>query len=84
MICSSLRADKWIAKLDWEGLPEFENTNRVPLYTPSGLKDRNTAAFYKAYRNLELYYILKAGHMVPSDNGEMALEMVKRIIDQDI
>ena len=38
---------------------------------------------YKAYMNLELYYILLAGHMVPSDNGEMALEMVERIINQD-
>lgn len=84
MICDTLGAEKWITKLDWDGLAEFKNTNRVPLYPPSGMKDRNTGAFYKAYRNLELYYIMKAGHMVPTDNGEMALEMVKRIIDQDI
>lgn len=83
MICDTLGAEEWIAKLDWDGLPTFKNTNRVPLYTPSGLKNRNTAAFYKAYKNLELYYIMKAGHMVPSDNGEMALEMVKRVINQD-
>ena len=83
MICDTLGAEEWIAKLDWDGLPAFKNTNRVPLYTPSGLKNRNTAAFYKAYKNLELYYIMKAGHMVPSDNGEMALEMVKRVINQD-
>ena len=83
MICGTLGADKWIAKLSWKGLTEFQNTNRVPLYPPSGLKDRQTGAFYKAYRNLELYYIMKAGHMVPADNGEMALEMVKRITNQD-
>ena len=80
MICGTQGAERWIAKLDWDGLPEFQSTNRVPLYPPSGLKDKNTGAFYKAYKNLELYYIMKAGHMVPSDNGEMALEMVKRII----
>lgn len=80
MICGTQGAEKWIAKLDWDGLPEFQNTNRVPLYPPSGLKDKNTGAFYKAYKNLELYYIMKAGHMVPSDNGEMALEMVKQVI----
>ena len=83
MICDTLGAEMWIAKLDWDGLPEFKNTSRVPLYAPSGLKVRNTGAFYKAYKNLELYYILKAGHMVPADNGEMALEMVKRIINQE-
>lgn len=83
MICDTQGAEKWIAKLDWDGLPAYQNTNRVPLYPPSGMKDKDTGAFYKAYRNLELYYIMKAGHMVPSDNGEMALEMVKRIIGQD-
>ena len=80
MICDTPGAEKWMAKLNWEGLQEFLNTSRFPLYTPSGLKDRDTAAFYKADKNLELYYIMKAGHMVPSDNGEMALYMVKRII----
>ena len=80
MICDTQGAEKWIAKLDWDGLADFQNTNRMPLYPPSGLKDKNTGAFYKAHKNLELYYIMKAGHMVPSDNGEMALEMVKRII----
>ena len=84
MICDTLGAEKWIAKLDWDGLAAFQATGRVPLYTPSGFKNRNTEAFYKAYMNLELYYIMKAGHMVPSDNGEMALEMVKRVIGQDL
>ena len=83
LICGTLGADRWIAKLDWDGLPDFQNTTRMPLYPPSGLKERKTGAFYKAYRNLELYYIMKAGHMVPADNGEMALEMVKRITNQD-
>ena len=83
MICDTIGAEDWIAKLDWDGLPAFKATSRVPLYTPSGFKSRDTAAFYKAYMNLELYYIMKAGHMVPSDNGEMALEMVKRVIGQD-
>ena len=83
LICGTLGADRWISKLDWDGLRGFQNTTRVPLYPPSGLKERKTGAFYKAFRNLELYYIMKAGHMVPADNGEMALEMVKRITNQD-
>lgn len=80
VICNTIGAEAWIANLQWDGLASFQKTDRVPLYPPSGMKDKETGAFYKAYKNLELYYIMKAGHMVPSDNGEMALEMVKRII----
>lgn len=80
MICDTLGAEKWIEKLDWEYLPQFLQTPRVPLYPPSGVKTKNTGAFLKRYGSLELYYILKAGHMVPADAGEMALEMVSRVI----
>ncbi|KAK7111493.1 hypothetical protein V1264_011115 [Littorina saxatilis] len=37
-------------------------------------------AFVKVAKNFEYYYILAAGHMVPSDNGPAALMMLKRIV----
>jgi serine carboxypeptidase 1 len=80
VICDTPGAEQWIKKLNWEYLPEFLKSPRVTLYPPSGIKSKNTGAFLKKYSTLELYYILKAGHMVPSDAGEMALEMVKRVI----
>lgn len=82
MICDTPGAEEWIKKIKWSFLPDFLKSPRVPLYPPSGVKTRNTGAFLKKYSTLELYYILKAGHMVPSDAGEMALEMVKRVISE--
>lgn len=80
MICGTLGAESWIAKLDWDGLSEFLNSSRKPLYAPSKLVKKETGAFLKRYKNFELYYILNAGHMVPIDAPEMALEMLRMIL----
>lgn len=80
MICGTLGAEFWITKLDWDGLPQFLNSSRKPLYAPSKLAMKETGAFLKSYKNFELYYILNAGHMVPIDAPEMALEMIRNIV----
>ena len=82
MICSTTGAERWMKKLEWDGLRSFLEAERRALYPPSGVQTKNTGAFVKAYRNLHMYYILKAGHMVPADAGEMALEMVKLVTEQ--
>lgn len=80
MICGTLGAESWIAKLDWSGLLQFLNSSREPLYAPSKLAKKQTGAFVKSYKNFELYYILNAGHMVPINAPEMALEMLRNIL----
>lgn len=80
MICGTLGAESWIAKLNWDGLSQFLNSSRKPLYAPSKLAKKETGAFLKSYKNFELYYILNAGHMVPIDAPEMALEMLRMIL----
>lgn len=80
LICGTTGAEAWVQKLKWSGLNEFDDLPRKPLYTPAGAQKKETAAFLKSYQNVEFYYILKAGHMVPTDAPEMALEMLKRII----
>lgn len=82
MICGTLGAESWIKKLKWDGLSEFLNSSRIPLYAPSKLAKKQTGAFLKAHENFYLYYILDAGHMVPIDAPEMALEMLKKILYQ--
>ena len=79
MICDTPGAEKWIQKLKWEGLNNFWNTPRKPIYL-SG-EEGKTQAFLKTYDNFSLYYIMNAGHMVPADNGEMALLMVDQILN---
>lgn len=80
MICGVLGAEQWINKLSWDDLPQFLNSSRKPLYAPSKLEKKETGAFLKSYKNFELYYILSAGHMVPIDAPEMALEMLKNLL----
>merc|ERR1712226_34823 len=77
MICDSPAAETWIKKLYWPHLGSFLASPRKALYVGG---DRNTQGFVKTYDNFSLYYIMKAGHMVPLDNGPMALEMVHRIL----
>ena len=80
MICGTLGAESWISKLHWDSLSQFLNSSRKPLYAPSKLATKETGAFLKSYKNFELYYILNAGHMVPIDAPEMALEMLRMIL----
>ena len=81
MICDTAGAELWLKKLNWSGLSNYFRTSRRPLYLP-GDKTKNTAAFLKEFENLKMYYIMKAGHMVPADQGEMALHMVMQVINK--
>ena len=40
------------------------SAKRVPLYPPSGKAKKSTGAFHQAYKNLQFFWIMKAGHMV--------------------
>lgn len=81
LIVDVLGTLQWINRLEWSGLNNFLNAPHVPLYPPSGEATQNTGAFYQAFQNLHFYWILNAGHMVPSDAAEMAFTMLKRIIN---
>jgi len=80
MICDTPGAELWIKRLKWPGLPKFLASPRIALYLPG--EKGNTQAFLKRYNNFSLYYIMNAGHMVPADNGPMALQMVDNIINE--
>ncbi|KAF1380126.1 hypothetical protein PFLUV_G00183270 [Perca fluviatilis] len=71
----------WVKKLKWEGLPGFNKLRWTPLDDPTS--PGVTGAFCKTYKNFSFYWILRAGHMIPSDQGPMALQMLKMITQQD-
>ena len=79
MLCNTAGTEQWINKLTWSGLQGFKDATRKPLYI-DGQKTQ-TQAFVKSYGDFSLYYILNAGLMVPSDNGEMGLKMLGEIIN---
>jgi len=80
LICDTAGTEMWMQKLKWSGLPQFNTAPKTALYPAQ--TTRNTGAFFKTYKNLQFYWILKAGHMVPSDNSIMSLQMVRRITGQ--
>ena len=80
LLASAPGNDIWMEKLTWAGMKKFKEATRKPLYVP-GDKTKNTAAFFKEYQHFKMYYIMRAGHMVPKDNGPMALEMMSQIIN---
>ncbi|KAG7258938.1 hypothetical protein CRUP_000052 [Coryphaenoides rupestris] len=70
----------WVNRLDWVGLPTYKSLRWTALDDPAS--PGTTGAFYKSYKNFCFYWILKAGHMIPSDQGAMALKMLKMVTQQ--
>ncbi|XP_036944220.1 retinoid-inducible serine carboxypeptidase [Acanthopagrus latus] len=80
LIVDTIGQEQWVNRLKWDGLPGFQDLRWTPLDDPASLGV--TGAFYKTYKNFAFYWILKAGHMIPSDQGPMALQMLKMITQQ--
>lgn len=82
LIVDTIGTLNWVQKLQWSGLQGFNAAKRVPLYPPADVETKNTGAFLQSYQNFHFYWILKAGHMVPSDAGDMALKMLRMVINE--
>ncbi|XP_039979894.1 retinoid-inducible serine carboxypeptidase [Xiphias gladius] len=80
LIVDTMGQELWLKQLKWEGIPGFNKLRWTPLYDP--ISPGITGAFYKTYKNFAFYWILRAGHMIPSDQGPMALQMMKMITQQ--
>ncbi|TNN49022.1 Retinoid-inducible serine carboxypeptidase [Liparis tanakae] len=80
LIVDTMGQELWVKRLKWEGLAGFNDMRWTPLEDPAfpGV----TGAFCKTYKNFTFFWILKAGHMIPSDQGPMALQMLRMITQQ--
>ncbi|XP_020035462.2 retinoid-inducible serine carboxypeptidase [Castor canadensis] len=81
LIVDTMGQEAWLRKLKWPELPKFNQLKWKALY--SDPKSLETSAFVKSYKNLAFYWILRAGHMVPSDQGDMALKMMRLVTQQE-
>ncbi|KAK3090480.1 hypothetical protein FSP39_012196 [Pinctada imbricata] len=75
LIVGTPGTEQWVETL--KIFPDFFAVKRSPM------KDSKTdvvCAYKKTLKNFSFYWILSAGHMVPQDNGNCALDMVKQII----
>lgn len=76
VICDTLGTEAWMAKLKWKNLQNFKSAKK---HTMKLTTTQTVAGFYKKYANLSFFWILKAGHMVPVDAPQAALQMVDTI-----
>ncbi|XP_049717268.1 retinoid-inducible serine carboxypeptidase [Elephas maximus indicus] len=81
LIVDTIGQEAWVRKLNWPELSRFSQLKWKALY--SDPKSSQTSAFVKSYKNLAFYWILGAGHMVPSDQGHMALKMMRLVTQQE-
>ncbi|KAM9457959.1 retinoid-inducible serine carboxypeptidase [Clarias gariepinus] len=81
LIVDTMGQELWVKKLKWDGLEKFNTMKWTALEDPQSTGQ--TGAFYKTYKNFAFYWILKAGHMIPSDQGPMALRMLKMVTLQE-
>ncbi|XP_075417673.1 retinoid-inducible serine carboxypeptidase [Tenrec ecaudatus] len=81
LIVDTMGQECWMRKLQWPGLPTFNKLKWKAVY--SDPESSETSAFVKSYKNLAFYWILRAGHMVPSDQGDMALKMLRMVTQQE-
>ena len=75
-------ANGWLKKLTWPSMAEFWGAPRN--FVMSGYDRSNVGAFYQVHKNLQVWEIMKAGHMAPFDNGYAAEVMLASIIGSKV
>ena len=65
LICGTMGAERWMARLQWPGMANFYATEKSVFF--AGADSVDPAGFSIVTNGLSLYYILLAGHMVPTD-----------------
>ncbi|CAG2108101.1 unnamed protein product [Medioppia subpectinata] len=70
LIVDTLGTLNWVHSLKWPELKNWETAKRQQM----------SGGYVKTHKNFSLYWIIKAGHMVPTDAGDTALAMLHKII----
>uniref|UniRef100_A0A0D9VG44 Carboxypeptidase n=1 Tax=Leersia perrieri TaxID=77586 RepID=A0A0D9VG44_9ORYZ len=78
VICPTIGVEQWVKKLKWKDLKKFLSLRRQPLhYCDSVIYcSKESKAYVRSYKNLHMYWILQAGHMVPVDQPYSAFRMI--------
>nr|XP_027210786.1 retinoid-inducible serine carboxypeptidase-like [Penaeus vannamei] len=76
LIVDTPGVEKWVEGMKWAGTSHWISAARKPIESSAGV----TEAFSKNFKNFTFYWILKAGHMVPADAGDIAMKVMKEIV----
>jgi carboxypeptidase C (cathepsin A) len=71
----------WVKKLMWPDLPAFWQAPRNSITVPGA---QNVGGFVQQYKNLRIWQVNLAGHMVPLDNPPVAEMMMASIVGDDV
>jgi len=63
LICATPGAVNWIADMEWTDKASYEAASRVGITV-----DRVLEGYEKTYGNFSMFWVNRAGHMVPADN----------------
>ncbi|EEC70535.1 hypothetical protein OsI_01665 [Oryza sativa Indica Group] len=66
----------------WNGLNDFFRVLREPMHYFC-YPGHDSTAFRRIYKNLQYYWILEAGHVVPADQPCVALNMIGNILQSE-
>ena len=73
----------WLQRLKWQGLQAFQEAPRKAFYREGEDGAGSTAGFVRRHKHLAMYYILEAGHMIPADQPQVALQMLTLMMGDD-
>lgn len=65
LICATPGAVNWIADMEWNDKEAYLNTPRVAINV-----ERVLEGYEKTAGNFSMYWVNRAGHMVPADNPQ--------------
>ena len=75
-ICNYLGGQEWVNATKWDGMKQFDAAPYKDWHV-----DGKVAGEVKSYDKLTFLQVEGAGHMVPKDQPESALDMLKRFLN---
>ena len=75
-ICNYMGGHDWTDQMKWPGKTQFDAKNFTDW-----IIDGKKVGEFKSYQNLTFLEVESAGHMVPMDQPEVALEMVRIFLE---
>lgn len=67
----------WVERLRWAGRPSWDSAPRRPLIGASG--SSIIEGYSKIYGRFSMYWVDRAGHMVPADNPSAMHAILQQI-----
>jgi serine carboxypeptidase-like clade 4 len=77
-ICNWMGGQRWVSEMQWSGQSGWNNAAKVNWHV-----NGTVAGQAQAYQGLTFLAVYNAGHMVPMDQPENALDMLSRFLNGD-